>query len=112
LDILINELRKAVGQKEADFSESSGEIILDAPEWFSKDKVKSSLNAIPIINGGGHPLEIVIKLVRNLNDDEIFELITPFIPAPLIEKVENLGFISWTNQENNEVFKTYFMRST
>ncbi len=111
LDFLINELRKAAGQSEADFSVNTEEIIVDAPDWFSMDKIKDSLDAVPIINSGGHPLDRVIKSVRDLKEDEIFELITPFIPAPLIENVENLGFKSWTNQVDNEFFKTYFIRT-
>ena len=111
LDTLINELRKEVGQNATNFNAfEENDKIDEAPDWLDKSKIIERLNAIPIINSGEHPLDLVIKKVRELNKDEIFELTTPFLPAPLIEKVENLGFSSWNTAVNNNEFKTYFVR--
>lgn len=111
LDLLINELRKEIGQNTANYNISKDDDKLnDAPTWFDKSKITQCFDAVPIINNGGHPLDLVIKKVRDLNNDEIFELTTPFVPAPLIEKIEDLGFSSWNTAVKNDEFKTYFMR--
>ena len=84
--------------------------MIDVPDWFNKEKITSSLDAIPIVNGGGHPLDIVVKAVRQLEENQIYELITPFLPVPLIDKVNAMGFESWTNQMNDDIYKTYFIK--
>jgi hypothetical protein len=109
LDEIINRLRNEVGQDNIMIENIHQPNTSDTPEWFNEDNVKSSLDAIPIINGGGHPLDAVVKAVKTMNDEGIFELITPFVPAPLIDKVEQMGFNSWTT-ETAGIFKTYFIK--
>lgn len=109
LDTIINRLRKEVGQDNIMIENMQQNNPVDAPEWLYSNKIRISLDAIPIINGGGHPLDTVVKAVRALDDGGIFELITPFVPAPLIDKVEQMGFNSWTN-ESEGIFKTYFIK--
>ncbi|MFH1052565.1 MAG: DUF1858 domain-containing protein [bacterium] len=105
---IINKLREEVGQ---DTMENIKEEkrYKDSPAWFDSSKVTDSLDAMPIINSGGHPLDTVIKAVKSLENGNIFELITPFLPMPLIDKVEELGFESWSTQIDANVFKTYFI---
>ena len=110
LDELISRLRKEVGQDKINVENNTGDIMIDVPNWFDSSKVVDSLDAIPIVNGGGHPLDTVFRAVKELKEGEIFELITPFIPFPLIEKVEALGYNSWTNQTEETIFKTYFIQ--
>ena len=110
LDAIINRLRKEVGQGNIMIENIQQSNTSENPVWFNKSNVKSSLDAIPIINGGGHPLDAVVKAVREMNEDSIFELITPFVPAPLIDKVEQLGFHSWTTSAEGGIFKTYFKK--
>jgi hypothetical protein len=110
LDEIINRLRKEVGQDKIMIENIQQGNPLDVPSWFQQENVKASLDAIPIINGGGHPLDAVVKAVREMNEESIFELITPFVPAPLIDKVEQLGFHSWTTSAEGGIFKTYFKK--
>jgi len=43
---------------------------------------------------------------------DIYELTTPFLPAPLIEKVVSMGYDKWTKQESSELFCTYFYKQS
>ena len=47
----------------------------------------------------GHPVDIMIN--------EIYALINPFIPAPLIKIIENKGFETFTMKKSIELFNTY-----
>lgn len=108
LESIINKLRKEVGQ---DNMENLKDEVRynDAPEWFDEKKISDSLDAIPIINSGGHPLDTVIRAVKSMSDGNIYELITPFLPVPLIDKVEAMGFESWSKQFDGGIYKTYFI---
>jgi hypothetical protein len=46
---------------------------------------------------------------RELKDGEIYELITPFLPAPLIDSAKEKGYLAWSKEEPKHVFKTYLM---
>ncbi len=110
LDKVINLLRNKVGQDKMEVK-TDGNNLSDTPEWFDETKIKERLDARSIINSGGHPLDKVIKDVRQITEGMIYELITPFLPVPLIDKVEALGFVSWTVQADSDLFKTYFIKS-
>jgi hypothetical protein len=43
---------------------------------------------------------------------DIYELITPFLPAPLIDSAKEKGFLTWSQKEGGEIFKTYLTPNT
>lgn len=56
----------------------------------------------------------VIQVIADLNGIEagcIYEVLAPFISAPLIEKATSLGFIHWINQSENELIKVHFLKN-
>jgi len=108
LDQIINRLRKEVGQDKMENLKDEVKYK-DTPSWFDSSKIAESLDARPIINSGGHPLDTVIKAVKNIQNGSIYELVTPFLPMPLIDKVVALGYESWSTQAEPDVFKTYFI---
>jgi uncharacterized protein (DUF2249 family) len=109
IDFLINSLRKQVGQDELDI-QTADSSQTSQPDWLDKGKISKTLDARPIIQNGGHPLGDVIRETSKMKNGEIFELITPFMPAPLIDKVTETGFSSWSTKESPETIKTYFIK--
>jgi uncharacterized protein (DUF2249 family) len=110
LSELINTLRKALGEEAAiDPDEGDGYESSDRPEWFSPDRVAQSLDARPILDAGRQPMSDVMADLKNLQDGEVYELITAFVPAPLIEMAQSRGFSTWWIREEEEVVKTYFI---
>jgi uncharacterized protein (DUF2249 family) len=83
---------------------------MEKPTWLREEQIKGVLDARPIIASGGHPLERVLAETAQLKPGEIYQLITPFPPAPMIEKLKALGFECFTEQDSSGLFRNYFLR--
>ena len=84
---IINTLRQEIGQALFDERGIQAEINETEPDWFIKEKVNIQFDATPLINAGQNPMQDVLKNLDKTSQDEIFLLITPFIPAPIIELI-------------------------
>lgn len=109
---MIGKLRSAAGCPQASAEEvgsfSSGE---DRPEWLHETAVVNTLDAREQIQSGGHPLPTVMAALGDLEPEQVYALIAPFAPTPLIEKARAAGCVAWTEQLGPEEFKTYFRRA-
>lgn len=82
---------------------------MNGPKWLNREKIAVTLDARPLLAQGVHPLEKVLKDTAGLKPGEIYEIITPFPPSPMIEKLSDLGFETFS--ENAEgLFHTYFCK--
>ena len=107
LSEMINKLRKRVGQEDS-FKETEWQSKSQtAPTWFDVSKIAKSLDARSMIESGQQPMNLVLEELKGLNPGEIYELITPFMPAPLIDIIRKKGFQVWSQQENSDMIKTY-----
>lgn len=61
------------------------------PAWAEPGHADRSFDARPMLERGGHPLDRVLQDVGELAPGEVLELITPFVPAPLIDIVRARG---------------------
>lgn len=109
---LINFLREKVGQDKIEEILTSDKIDRnqESTSWFNPNKVVASLDVREMIERGEHPISIVLEAVEKLNSNEIFELVTSFVPAPLIEIIQNRGFPVFIKKEQDGVIKTYFFK--
>jgi uncharacterized protein (DUF2249 family) len=107
---LINALRKEVGQETI---ELANEINYDTkqPDWFDLSKVKSGLDVREMLNAGEHPVNQIISDLNQLQKDEIYKVIAPFVPAPLIDKTLSLEINHWVKKESEELFVVYFKKT-
>ena len=62
------------------------------PDWFAQAKIVARLDASPIINSGASPMSEILRQTSLLKPGEIFELRTPFIPAPIIDMLRAKGY--------------------
>ena len=108
---LINRLRKKVGIDEEFFGESEKDPKSLKPGWFKMEEITKTLDARPIIQSSGHPLEQVMKELTEMAKGEIYELTTPFYPAPLIDVIKSKGYHVWVDQSNEDEVKNYFCKS-
>jgi hypothetical protein len=46
-----------------------------------------------------------------LGDGEVYELVTPFVPAPLVDLARGKGFPSFSVQEREGLVRTYFRKA-
>lgn len=105
---MINKLREGAGlQGQFEGDEATDVVSKEEPAWFSSSRIVKSFDARPLLEVGEQPLPKVFGECRDLKNDEIYELITPFLPAPLIESAREKGFLVWATEESEGVFKTY-----
>jgi len=106
---LVNQLRAAVGLPTASVDDrpaGGGE----RPDWAHDDRAQQHLDARDLIEGGGHPLERVMRDLDRLASGEVYLLITPFVPAPMIDLVEKKGYLCHSLWFGPTVVHTYFTR--
>ncbi len=108
LGTLINRLRQEAGlggitvEGESSSSESAG-----PPAWYSGEAVVKTFDARPVITSGGQPLGTVMEDIGRLEPGQIYELVTPFVPAPLIERVREKGFLAWSSSGPSGTVRTF-----
>ena len=64
-----------------------------------------------MLSVGEHPVNQAIADLKGLGKDDIYRMIAPFIPAPLIDKATSLGFLHWVKQKDDNTFEVYFCKS-
>jgi len=111
VDILVNRLRKEIGQEEhSGFDEHKSYLSANDPEWLSPGRISQRYDATPLINSGGSPMTEIVSKVNNLLPGEILELKTPFIPAPIIDLLKEKGFRIFSRKEEGIVL-SYITKS-
>jgi uncharacterized protein (DUF2249 family) len=107
LNQLVNELRNEVGQFTQSFS-SDAEAELKSSNH--PNNIKQVYDATADIEAGNHPLAYVMNEIQKLDKGETFQLITPFYPAPLIDKVKEKGFKVETENDSSGKFNNFIWK--
>lgn len=84
--------------------------INEKPDWFSTNLISETLDAREMLKAGEHPLAEVIQRTSEMKPGQVFELITPFAPKPLIEKIADKGFAVYVNTISDSEIHTYFRK--
>lgn len=69
-----------------------------------------TLDARPLIARGEEPFPRIMAIVAALQPGESFLLVTPFLPAPLIEKLQGEGFEVRPERRADRGWQTLFTR--
>ena len=77
----------------------------DKPEWFGEMNITIRFDARPIIESGENPMQEIIRLSKELQNNQIMELTAPFKPVPIMDLLKSKGFEVWYNNG-----KAYFMQ--
>ena len=102
---LVMTLRKAAGLADAS---SNGRMNGNVPDWVKNGEVVKELDARPLLARGNHPKAEVLGELSALEAGQIFLLLTPIVPAPLVELGKEQGLSTWTRQGESGRFETYF----
>lgn len=105
--LLLETLRQAAGLP-IDNSNESIDIDneqKDKPEWFGEMNITIRFDARPIIESGENPMQEIIGLSKELQNNQIMELTAPFKPVPIMDLLKSKGFEVWYNNG-----KAYFMQ--
>lgn len=93
VDELVNRLRAEVGQGGISGSEDDdGYIVSESPDWFSSNRIADRFDATPVINDGGSPMAEILQRAGRLENDQILEVRSPFVPAPVLDMLRKKGY--------------------
>lgn len=104
---LVNKLRKSAGNEEIIEVNEGEKMVFDEFEIVD-GAIQESFDARPIIEAGEHPMHEVISKMNGLESGKMLELITPFVPIPLIEIGKNRGLAVKYVKSADDVVRTYF----
>jgi len=110
---LVQQLRKAAGQPELEVADTEllpESQLGETPGWFHDEKISNCLDARQLIDAGEQPMGRVLHDLDELPSGGIYELITPFEPAPLIDKAKDKGFSVWIRASGTSEYRSYFFR--
>jgi hypothetical protein len=109
---MIDQLRQAVGLAPIEAAETPSveDYLGTAPDWFDLSCV---VTAIDDRTGDSDEMAItrIVKALKDLPEHQVVELTTTFLPAPGIDVARSRGLRTWTLQEQDELYKSYFTRS-
>ena len=111
LATLIERLRAAAGLAPLAVSEAEAGAPGARPPWAVEGAVTRRHDARAAIEAGEHPLPKVMADLATLGDPDVYELVTPFVPAPLVDLAREKGFASFSVSEGDALVRTYFRRA-
>lgn len=108
---LVNRLRIEAGLDLTSIEDVNSNWLSELPpEWFSSEKITDRFDATKMINAGESPMNEILHRAKYLKEDNILELVTPFVPAPVIEMLIGKGFQVWVKKSGSKSY-TYFLKS-
>jgi hypothetical protein len=109
LGVLVTRLRAAAGLAPA-APDAAGAEATERPEWADERRVTRTRDARAAIEAGEHPLAQVMSDLALLGEAEVYALVTPFVPAPLVDLARGKGFAGYSVAEGDALVRTYFRR--
>ncbi len=112
LGVLVATRRAGAGLAPAAAEEEAGEIAAERPAWADERSAARSHDARAAIEAGEHPMPRVMADLAALADGEVYALVTPFEPAPLVDLARGKGFLAFSVAEGDALVRTYFRRTS
>lgn len=109
VEVLINRLRQEVGQ-DLFSGGTTATYATEQPEWFSEARVVGGLDAGAMLAAGEQPVHQVLAELQALAPGDIYKVVAPFMPAPLVDKASSLGIAHWVTRPDDRGFVIYFCR--
>lgn len=109
LGVLVERLRAGAGLAPLAFAEEQGQRA-ERPAWAVAGAVTRSHDARAAIEAGEHPMPRVMADLAQLAGADVYELLTPFVPAPLVDLADGKGFAAYSVVESDALVRTFFKR--
>jgi uncharacterized protein (DUF2249 family) len=108
---IVNRLREKAGQGNIEQLDDTGlKYLTICPDWFKKEAVVSTIDVREMLNKDEQPVHEVLSAIKRLKENEILEIIAPFIPAPLIDKTISLNYKHWLDKKGEGDYRVYFSK--
>lgn len=107
---LVNILRTEANQEleNLDHNPDNYALTFEKPDWFDRAKIVKDLDLAPFLEAGEHPVHQVVAELKTLKEGEIFQVMAPFLPAPLIDKGSSLGFQHYIEKGEEGAVTVFF----
>ncbi len=109
LSELINKLRVEAGQIEIEIDDEKS-VAVPRPEWTHEENIVKTYNATSDLESGQQPITRVTQELKTLKEGEVYLLITPFLPAPLIKIFEEKGYETYSATINRNHVQTFIRK--
>lgn len=106
---MINKLRAEVGQGNTELAAEKNEAGAK-PGWIEEKRIVNVYDAREDLEAGVHPVNKVVQETAKLTGGDIYLLITPFTPAPLIDMLKAKGIEIYSEDMMNGIVYTYFRK--
>ncbi len=110
LGALVERLRAGAGLPAVALAEEGGPAPAERPAWAADGAVSRRHDARAAIEAGEHPMARVMADLARLSGGEVYELVTPFVPAPLVDLARGKGFAAFSVAEREGLVRTYFRK--
>jgi hypothetical protein len=110
LGTLVTRLRAGAGLAPIAVDEEAGGAAPARPAWASEREVSRTHDARAAIEAGEHPMPRVMADLAALAEGEVYALVTPFVPAPLVDLARGKGFVAFSVAEGDAIVRTYFRK--
>ena len=110
LGTLIETLRAGAGLAPAAFADAPGAPARPRPAWAALEAAVRTHDARTAIAAGEHPMARVMADLAALRGAEVYALVTPFVPAPLVDLAREKGFDAYSAVDGDELVRTFFRR--
>ena len=112
LGVLVERLREGAGLSPAAIVDpEGGGAPAQRPAWADERSVTRTHDARAAIEAGEHPMPRVMADLAALSDGDVYALVTPFVPAPLVDLARGKGFLSFSATEGDALVRTFFRRA-
>jgi hypothetical protein len=110
LGTLVARLRAGAGLTPLALADEPGAPPAERPAWASERAALRTHDARAAIEAGEHPMPRVMADLAALPGDAVYQLVTPFVPAPLVDLARTKGFASYSAVEADSLVRTFFRR--
>ena len=105
---LVNHLRQAAGVEEEFDGDTASAPDDGVPAWVRNGAVEVRYDARMDLAAGMHPAQRVVSELGQLQPGSLYELVTPFVPAPLVDMARAKGFEAYSIKESDNEVRTLF----
>lgn len=82
-----------------------------APAWAQPAAAASTLDVRARVAAGDHPAAEIMARLQALAGEDVFQLVTPFVPGPLLARARDRGFAGHSVVEAEDLVRTFFRRA-
>ena len=109
---LVNQLRRKVGQPEINTSvETEVQWQEGEPQWI-KGEPSHIIDGTEMLSRGEHPLQSIIKLMREIEPEQFLLLKTNFRPIPMIDEMQKQNYTVFSREsgEGSDQHQTFIKK--